>query len=282
MLVDLDSELVDPTMYMKLIGSLMYLANIRPNICFVLNTLSQFMVESKQVHWVATKHVLMYVCGIVGFGLKYVRGGGVRLHGYSDTDWAGSAIEKKSTSSVFFGLGSTIVSWYNSKQTCVALSSAEAKYMAASLESCEAIWICKLLVGLFGQELESTVIHCNNQSCIKISENPVFHYRSNTLRSNTTLSKCEGKLILQITKKIRKPNLNKSLEISSSHKSTTEQMYGLLTSACMDMLLYERTRLSLLELMYICYWFHCNSRMYVIVPTGTRVHAQKTCTNTSV
>jgi hypothetical protein len=50
--------------------------------------------------------------------------------------------------------------------------------MAASLASCEAIWLRKLLMGLFDQELETVVIHCDNQSCIKLSENPVFHDRS--------------------------------------------------------------------------------------------------------
>jgi hypothetical protein len=53
-----DSELVDPTLYKQLIGSLMYLVNTRPDICFAVNTLSQFMVEPRQEHWVATKHVL--------------------------------------------------------------------------------------------------------------------------------------------------------------------------------------------------------------------------------
>jgi hypothetical protein len=50
--------------------------------------------------------------------------------------------------------------------------------MVASQASCEAIWLRKLLVGLFGQELPPTIIHCDNQSCIKLSENPVFHDRS--------------------------------------------------------------------------------------------------------
>jgi hypothetical protein len=50
--------------------------------------------------------------------------------------------------------------------------------MAANLASCEAIWLRKLLTGLFGQELEPTVIHCDNQSCIKLLENPMFHDRS--------------------------------------------------------------------------------------------------------
>jgi hypothetical protein len=60
----------------------------------------------------------------------------------------------------------------------MTLSSAKAENMAASQASCEAIWLRKLLVGLFGHELRPTVIHCDNQSCIKLSDNPVFHDRS--------------------------------------------------------------------------------------------------------
>jgi hypothetical protein len=60
----------------------------------------------------------------------------------------------------------------------VALSSAEEEYMATSLATCEAIWIRKLLIGLFGQEFDATVIHYDNQSCIKLSKNPVFHDKS--------------------------------------------------------------------------------------------------------
>ena len=72
----------------------------------------------------------------------------------------------------------TAVSWQSRKQRSVILSSAEAEYMAASLAACEAIWMRKILVGLFGSYLEPTVIYCDNQSCIKLSANPVFHDRS--------------------------------------------------------------------------------------------------------
>jgi hypothetical protein len=63
----------------------------------------------------------------------------------------------------------------------VALSSAEAEYMAASQASCEVLWLCKLLVGLFDVQLRPTLIYCDNQSCIKLSENPVFHDRSKNI-----------------------------------------------------------------------------------------------------
>jgi len=95
-----------------------------------------------------------------------------------DADWAGSPTDKKSTSGGIFSIGSTTVSWYIRKQRSVALSSKEAEYMAASLATCEAIWMRKILVGLFGSYLEPTVIYCDNQSCIKLLANLVFHDRS--------------------------------------------------------------------------------------------------------
>jgi hypothetical protein len=78
----------------------------------------------------------------------------------------------------FSVLGLQVVSWYNRKQRSVALSSAEAEYMAASQATCEAIWMRKILVGLFGQMMDPTVIYCDNQSCIKLSLRIFFHDRS--------------------------------------------------------------------------------------------------------
>jgi hypothetical protein len=59
LLIDTSSELIDATMYRQIIGSSMYLMNTRPDICFVLNTLSQFLVEARRVHLVVAKHVMM-------------------------------------------------------------------------------------------------------------------------------------------------------------------------------------------------------------------------------
>jgi hypothetical protein len=65
--------------------------------------------------------------------------------------------------------------WKSRKQSSIALSTAEADYIAACSASCEAIWLRKLLAGLFDLEMEATMILCDNQSCIKMTENPVFH-----------------------------------------------------------------------------------------------------------
>jgi hypothetical protein len=80
------SKAIDPTLYKQLIGSLMYLVKSRLDICFVVNTLSLFMVEPKRVHWVAAKHVLRYLHGTVEYGLNYIQGDRVKLVRYSDAN----------------------------------------------------------------------------------------------------------------------------------------------------------------------------------------------------
>jgi hypothetical protein len=147
LLSDSSSDLVDPPMYKQLIGSLMFLVNTKPDICFALNTLSQDMVEPRHVHWIATKHVLRYLHGTIAYGLRYVLDGEVKLQGYTDFDWAGSVVDRESTSGCCFYLGSGLISWLSRKQTLVALRSIEAEYIAASVASYEEVWLWKLLAG---------------------------------------------------------------------------------------------------------------------------------------
>jgi hypothetical protein len=119
-----------------------------------------------------------YLCGTIGYGLGYVLSGDVKLQGYTDSNWAGSAVDRKSTSGCFFSLGSGMISWSSRKQTSMALSTTEVEYIIASVASCEAVWLRKLLAGIFDLELEPTMIHCDNQSCVRLSENPVFPDKS--------------------------------------------------------------------------------------------------------
>jgi hypothetical protein len=181
LLSDKSSDLVNPMMYRQLIGSLMYLVNTRPYICFAVNTLNQHMVEPRQVHWMEAKHMLRYLHGTVGYGLRYVSSGDVKLQGYTNYDWVGSAVDQKSTSECCFSLGSSMISWLSRKQTSVALNTLEPEYITTSVASHEAVWLWKLLVGIFDLELEPTLIHCDNQSCVKITKNLVFHDRSNNI-----------------------------------------------------------------------------------------------------
>jgi hypothetical protein len=136
LLSDSSSDLVDPTMYIQLIGSLMYLVNTMPNICFAVNALSQYMVEPRHVHWIAVKHVLKYLRGTIGYRLRYVSDGEMKLQGYTDSDWVWSTMDWKSTSGCCFSLVSCVISWLSMKQTLVALSKIEAAVKQCGSGSC--------------------------------------------------------------------------------------------------------------------------------------------------
>ena len=86
LLSDASSELVDAMMYHQMIGSLMYLTNTRPDICFVVNTLSQFWIDTRHVHLVSAKHILSYLKGTVDYGLKYNVNQKINLEGYVDSE----------------------------------------------------------------------------------------------------------------------------------------------------------------------------------------------------
>ena len=117
------SESVDAMMYRWMICSLMYLTNTRPNICFAVNT-------SRPIHLFAAKHILKYLKGIVEYRLKYDTNQKINLEGYVDSDWAGIAIDRKSTSGCYFSMGLSLISWFGRMESCMALSIAEGKDVA--------------------------------------------------------------------------------------------------------------------------------------------------------
>src|SRR5713226_5080227 len=82
------SKTVDATMYRQMIGSLMYLMNTRLDICFAVNTLSQYLTDPRSVHLIAAKHILRYLKGTIDYGLKYEANQKINLEGYVDLDWA--------------------------------------------------------------------------------------------------------------------------------------------------------------------------------------------------
>jgi hypothetical protein len=98
---------------------------------------------------------------------------------YIDSDWAWSVGDRKRTFRCCFTLGSSMVSWCRRKQTYVALSTAEAEYIALGMSVSEVVWLRNLIAYLSEHVLDSTIIHYGNQICVKISENLVFHDKSN-------------------------------------------------------------------------------------------------------
>ena len=143
-----------------------------------MNTLIQFLTDPRHVHLIAAKHILMYLRGTVDYGLKYEANQKNNLEDYVDSDWEGSAIDRKSTSGCCFSMGSGVISWFRRKPSCMALTIAEVEYVAACSTRCEVVWLSKLLFDLFDLQLDATCIYCDNQSCVELLQNTVFHDKS--------------------------------------------------------------------------------------------------------
>ena len=92
------------------------------------------MVEPRHVHLIAAKHVLRYLKGTIDYGLRYVADCEFGLVGYTDSYWAGSVTDRKSTSGCCFSLGSTVIAWRSRKQTSVVLSTTEVEYIRDMVE----------------------------------------------------------------------------------------------------------------------------------------------------
>lgn len=77
-----------------------------------------------------------------------------------------------------FYLNESLVTWVSQKQRCVALSSCEAEFMAATAAACQAIWLRKVMMQIAGESIVPVVIYIDNKSAIDLAKNPTFHGRS--------------------------------------------------------------------------------------------------------
>ena len=173
------SELVDQKLYQSAIGSLMYLSvSTRPDITYAVSNLARFSVKPTTDHWNAVKRVMRYLRGTTSLGIIFEQMEHLELKGYSDADWGGDINDRKSTSGYLFKISNGAISWRSKKQTCVALSTAEAEYVALSAAVQESLWLKQLLYELTGTAQSSVTIFEDNQSAIAMTRNPQFHGRS--------------------------------------------------------------------------------------------------------
>ena len=172
-------EPFDVSTYQSAIGSLNYAAiATRPDISVAVGKLSQFMQSPSQIHWSAVKRVFRYIKGTISYGLKFNYSNNFELYGYSDSDWAGCVMSRKSTSGQLFRIGGCTVSWRSKKQSVVALSSTEAEYIALCEAAQETTWLRHLLHDIGLQQVEPTTIFEDNQGSIALARNPKDHPRT--------------------------------------------------------------------------------------------------------
>jgi hypothetical protein len=106
---------IDSKYFRSVVGSLIYLTNSRPNILYYVSFISRFMENPSKLHLAAAKRILQYLQGTKNHGILYKQQDENRLIGYSDSDWAGSYDDRKSTSRYVFCLGTNIISWCSRK-----------------------------------------------------------------------------------------------------------------------------------------------------------------------
>ncbi|RVX23040.1 Retrovirus-related Pol polyprotein from transposon TNT 1-94 [Vitis vinifera] len=164
--------------YQRLVGRLIYLSDTRPDIGFAVSAISQFMHSPTEEHMEAVYRILRYLKMTPGKGLFFRKTENRDTEVYSDADWAGNIIDRRSTSGYCSFVWGNLVTWRSKKQSVVARSSAEAEYRALAQGICEGIWIKRVLSEL-GQTSSSPILMmCDNQAAISIAKNPVHHDRT--------------------------------------------------------------------------------------------------------
>nr|GEX09838.1 retrovirus-related Pol polyprotein from transposon TNT 1-94 [Tanacetum cinerariifolium] len=141
LLKDPDGENVDVHIYRSMISSLMYLTSSRPDIMFAVCACARFQVTLKVSHLHAVKRIFRYLKGKPHLGLWYPKDSPFDLVAYSDSDYAGASLDRKSTTGGCQFLGCRLISWQCKKQTVVATSSTEAKYVVGASCCAQVLWI---------------------------------------------------------------------------------------------------------------------------------------------
>jgi hypothetical protein len=170
-------EPVDQQEYQSMIGSLLYLTVTRPDIQFSVCLCARFQASPRTSHRQAVKRIFRYLQSAPGLVLWYSSCSTLSLHGFSDADFAGCRVERKSTSGSCQFLGSSLVSWSSRKQSSVAQSTTESEYVAAASCCSQLLWISYTLRD-FGEECTQIPLLCDSTSAIREAKNPVLHSRT--------------------------------------------------------------------------------------------------------
>ncbi|GJT91128.1 putative ribonuclease H-like domain-containing protein [Tanacetum coccineum] len=197
---DGDADDVDVHLYRSMIGSLMYLTASRPDIMFAVCACARFQVTPKTSHLLAVKRIFRYLKGKPTLGLWYSRDSPFELVAYTDSDYAGATLDRKSTTGGCQFLGNRLISWQCKKQTVVATSTTEAEYVAAASCCGQVLWIQNQLLD-YGYNFMNTVINIDNNSTICIIENPVQHSKTKHIEiRHHFIRDCNTKKLIQVVK----------------------------------------------------------------------------------
>ena len=181
---DEEKQYMKKVPYRSAIGALMYLATCtRPDIAYAVSACASFMHDPGKKHWEAVKQIISYVNATSYRGLIY---GNKESHDhmvdtiylYTDADHAGDLDNRRSRTGYVVMLHGSAVSWKTKLQERVGISSTEVEYYSASEAFSEARWFRMFMAEILKHQKDPNIILEDNEGCIKLSENPIYQYRT--------------------------------------------------------------------------------------------------------
>ncbi|GJR42452.1 hypothetical protein Tco_1310555 [Tanacetum coccineum] len=196
----------------------MYLTCSRPDIMFVVCDCTIFQVTPKVSHLYAMKRIFRYLKGQPKLGLWYPKDSPFDLEAYTDSDYAGASLDRKSSTGGCQFLKSRLILWQCKKQTVVANSTSEEEYVAASNCRRQVLWIQNQMLD-YGYNFMNTKIFIDNESTICIVKNLVFHSKTKHIKiRHHFIRDSYEKILIQVIKIHTDHNvadlLTKALDVS--------------------------------------------------------------------
>ncbi|GJV34588.1 ribonuclease H-like domain-containing protein [Tanacetum coccineum] len=168
----------DPTLYRSLAGALQYLIFTRPDISYAVQQICLYMHDPRDPHFTDLKRILRYVRGTIDHGIQLHVSSTSQLTAYTDADWAGCPVTRRSTSGYCVFLGDNLLSWSAKRQVTLSRSSAKAEYRGVANVVVETAWLQNQLLELHAPLSTATLVYYDNVSAVYMSSNPVQHQRT--------------------------------------------------------------------------------------------------------
>ena len=153
----------DRERYQRLVGRFINLSHTQPNIAFVVIMVNQFIHSPNPDHFNAVYRILRYLKGTLGKGLIFKKCGHLHVEAYTNADWVGSIVDRRSTSGYCKFVGGNLVTWRSKKQNVVARNIVEAKFKVVVHGICEVLWIKRLLDDLKMSNQLPMKVYCDNK-----------------------------------------------------------------------------------------------------------------------
>ena len=168
----------DVSQYRRLIGKLLYLTLTRPDICYSVHKLSQFLSSPKVPHLQAAYRIIKYLKKTPGQGLFLSADSSIQLKAYCDADWAACIDTRRSLLGFCVFLGDSLISWKCKKQQVVSRSSAESEYRAMATVTSEIVWLVALFKTFGVHHTQAAYLYCDSKATLYIAANLVYHERT--------------------------------------------------------------------------------------------------------